>query len=178
MKPRLVSEADAAAYVGLDIPTFRRCIGAGFLPPRIPEFGLFDLRAINAALDELSFGEPRNPEASDAGAPVISEPTLPVGVEPSEPRPDDVFLMAYEVAERWGMAESTLANMRGAGEGIPYVRLPSGGIRYKLTDVLAAERRGDHGFKWSRLDKTLKDCPGLGLYLRKALLTHARKRMR
>jgi hypothetical protein len=54
LRPRLVSEAAAAAYVGLELATFRHWIACGRLPRPVLNSGLFDLHAIDAALDGLS----------------------------------------------------------------------------------------------------------------------------
>jgi len=40
-----------------------------------------------------------------------------------------------ETGELVDMSPSTLANQRSRGEGLPYVRLPGGRIRYSRTEV-------------------------------------------
>jgi hypothetical protein len=81
--------------------------------------------------------------------------------KPAEPlaSPEDVFLTAEELSERWRLNEQTLANQRAAGEGIPYTKLPSGSIRYRFSDVLEAERDGRHGFTWASRSRA---APGFG----------------
>lgn len=56
------------------------------------------------------------------------------------------LLTTAELAARWGISPGTLRNHRSAGRGIRYVRLLSGAaVRYKLSDVLEAERKGTVG---------------------------------
>jgi hypothetical protein len=50
-----------------------------------------------------------------------------------------VYLSTNELAERWAMSPRTLANHRSLGIGVPYVKLGRV-VRYRLADVLAAER--------------------------------------
>ena len=58
---RLVSEKAAADYVGLPVSTFRAWVTAGKLPVAIPDCGLYDVRALDAAVDRLSgLGNPTN----------------------------------------------------------------------------------------------------------------------
>ena len=51
---RLVSEKKAADYVGIELATFRHWVTSGRLPKPLPDCRLFDLKAIDAALDRLS----------------------------------------------------------------------------------------------------------------------------
>lgn len=53
----------------------------------------------------------------------------------------DTLLTEKQLAARWGNSPGTLANARSEGRGIPYVRLHSGAVRYRLSDVLASEVR-------------------------------------
>ncbi|MDH4981470.1 hypothetical protein [Hyphomicrobium sp. D-2] len=86
----------------------------------------------------------------------------------------EVFLTGEELSARWRLKEQTLANQRAAGEGIPYTKLPSGSIRYKLADILEAEREGHKGFTWFALEKTIRRFPGLGPNTRIALCNFLR----
>ena len=59
--PRLVTERVAAFTVGLDVATFRAWVKCGRLPPPVPDVGLYDLKAVDAALDRVSgLGSPAN----------------------------------------------------------------------------------------------------------------------
>lgn len=56
----------------------------------------------------------------------------------------DTLLPPRALVERWGMTASHLSNLRRAGRGLPFVRLPTGAkghgaIRYRLSDLIAAE---------------------------------------
>jgi hypothetical protein len=52
--PRLVSEGQAAAQIGLDLATFRAWVAAGRLPYALPDCGKYDMKAIHLALDRMS----------------------------------------------------------------------------------------------------------------------------
>jgi hypothetical protein len=51
---RLVSEKKAAEAIGVELATFRDWVSSGRLPQPLPDCGLFDLKAIDAALDRIS----------------------------------------------------------------------------------------------------------------------------
>jgi hypothetical protein len=52
--PRLVSEGQAAAAIGLELATFRAWVADGQLPHPLPDCGRYDLKAIHLALDRMS----------------------------------------------------------------------------------------------------------------------------
>jgi GYF domain 2 len=52
--PRLASEVQAAAHIGLDLATFRAWVAAGRLPHALPDCGKYDMKAIHLALDRMS----------------------------------------------------------------------------------------------------------------------------
>jgi hypothetical protein len=52
--PRLASEVQAAAQIGLDLTSFRRWVADGRLPRALPDCGKYDLKAIHLALDRMS----------------------------------------------------------------------------------------------------------------------------
>jgi hypothetical protein len=52
--PRLVSEGQAAAAIGLELATFRAWVADGQLPDPLPDCGKYDLKAIHLALDRMS----------------------------------------------------------------------------------------------------------------------------
>lgn len=98
--------------------------------------------------------------------------------DPSRPSRDDVFLTAEELSERWRLDVTTLGNLRWQGEGPPYVKLPSGSIRYRLTDILAIEADCQHGFRWQKLRAALDKFPSLTPAQKKELAAHLRKTMK
>ncbi len=58
---RLATEVNAAKRLGLPLATFRSLVESGRLPKSIEEFGLYDMKALDAALDRLSgLGGPTN----------------------------------------------------------------------------------------------------------------------
>jgi len=73
--------------------------------------------------------------------------------------PDDTFLTTEELGRRWKIDAGTLANARSRSEGCRFLRLPTGAIRYRLSDVLKAETEGERGFTWHRLEQVLARYP-------------------
>ena len=59
--PRLVGEKEAAENIGLPLATFRAWVESGRLPRPLPDCGLYDVKALHAALDRVSgLGSPSN----------------------------------------------------------------------------------------------------------------------
>ena len=54
MCKRLQTEAQAALAIGIELATFRHLVACGRLPNPLPELGLYDMKAIDAALDRMS----------------------------------------------------------------------------------------------------------------------------
>jgi hypothetical protein len=54
MMARLVTEKEAAESVGLPLATFRTWVEVGRLPKPLPDCGLYDIKALDAALDRIS----------------------------------------------------------------------------------------------------------------------------
>lgn len=52
--PRLATEVRAATDIGLDLATFRAWVADGRLPPKLPDCGKYDMKAIHLALDRMS----------------------------------------------------------------------------------------------------------------------------
>jgi hypothetical protein len=99
-------------------------------------------------------------------------------LQASDPKIDDVYMTTAELAERHRMQTSTLDNLRYRGEGIPYTKLPSGTVLYKLRDVLEAERQGSKGFSWRALNDALALMSDLEPADREAIVAHLKKTMR
>lgn|GEM_PF-3749520 len=55
------------------------------------------------------------------------------------------YITTAELSERWRYSEQTLRNARATGIGLPYASLPTGGVRYRLDEVIAAELAGTRG---------------------------------
>ena len=52
--PRLASEGQAAAQIGLDLATFRAWVAEGRLPRALPDCGKYDMKTIHLVLDRMS----------------------------------------------------------------------------------------------------------------------------
>ena len=53
---------------------------------------------------------------------------------------DERFLKPAELAHRWGSSVGTLANMRSAGVGPPFIKIGSN-VRYPLSGIEEYERK-------------------------------------
>ncbi len=51
---RLVPEKKGAEYLGLDLATFRAWVECGRLPGPVPSTDLYDVKALDLALDRIS----------------------------------------------------------------------------------------------------------------------------
>lgn len=52
---------------------------------------------------------------------------------------ESVQMTPGELAERWRLSDSHLSNLRRAGKGIPFMKLPTGAVRYRASHVVSAE---------------------------------------
>lgn len=52
---------------------------------------------------------------------------------------DPVLVTAGTLAKHWGYTEEHLCNLRKAGRGPPFMKLGTGGIRYRQSEIIAAE---------------------------------------
>lgn len=62
--------------------------------------------------------------------------------------PDQHLITPAQLAIRWGLSLNTLSQWRAAGTGPAYLRLGDGErprIRYRMSDILAYERRSKEG---------------------------------
>jgi len=62
--------------------------------------------------------------------------------------PDQHLITPAQLAIRWGLSLNTLSQWRAAGTGPAYLRLGDGErprIRYRMSDILAYERRAKEG---------------------------------
>jgi hypothetical protein len=86
-----------------------------------------------------------------------------------------LFLTSAEVGERYKYTEEHLCNLRRAGRGWPFIKLDSGGIRYRLSELLAAELRGTTGpLTLERVEQALAACDAVPLEHRAAMQKHLR----
>lgn len=97
-------------------------------------------------------------------------------IEPIADR-DDVFLTAAELADRHRKTVETLSNERTRGEGVPFVKLGSGKILYRLADVLEYERAGQRGLTWSRIRSAVESFRDLPPPMASKLVEHMRREL-
>lgn len=57
----------------------------------------------------------------------------------------DAMLTSAEVAAHWRQSADYMANMRRAGRGPAWLKLPHGAVRYRASDLIAYELAGQHG---------------------------------
>lgn len=88
---------------------------------------------------------------------------------------DDVLVPASALAAHWGYTENHLANMRrdGVQRGLPFVKLPTGGVRYRMSEILAAEIGGTTGpLTIDRVLLAVSACKGVSPEVRAAVIEH------
>ena len=72
-----------------------------------------------------------------------------------------------DLAAHWGMTVNNLHHVRKLGRGPAYFKLPTGGVRYRASDIIAAELAGTHGpLTVDRVCEALAACEGLTLEAR------------
>lgn len=57
----------------------------------------------------------------------------------------DTLITPDQLAKRWGHGTDVLSNLRRARRGVPWIKLPTGRIRYRLSDIIRAEATGRAG---------------------------------
>jgi hypothetical protein len=96
-------------------------------------------------------------------------------LEKSEADAYDLYMTPEEVANRLRQSTQTLANLRARGEGLPFVKLSNGAIRYKMADVIRMERDGLCGFSWAVLAKAIGRFGEISPAVRDRLIAHLRR---
>lgn len=66
-------------------------------------------------------------------------------IEPLIKFVDDEVLTTSQLSVRWQQSTEYLGYLRRMGRGVPWFHLPTGAVRYRLRDVVAAELRGVAG---------------------------------
>ena len=85
----------------------------------------------------------------------------------------DTMVTPGEVATRWRYSEDHMSNMRRRCKGPPFIRLPSGGIRYRLSDIITAEFDGMGGpITLERVLLAVTACRSLSAEARGDLIFH------
>lgn len=88
---------------------------------------------------------------------------------------DALYLTTEEVARHWRYNTQSVSNMRRAGTGPAFVKLPGGAIRYRHSEVIAHELYGHGGgLTLDRVAAALATVPGLPLVVRDSIEAHLR----
>lgn len=100
------------------------------------------------------------------------------GVEAYRPLLDmleSVLITPKQLGEHWRYSSGALAGIRTRGAGLPFVKLPTGGVRYRVSDVAAAELQGTGGpLTVDRMMLALAGCSGLSVEQRAIAQGHVR----
>lgn len=84
-----------------------------------------------------------------------------------------------ELAAHWGYTEEYLHAMRKAGRGPAFLKLPTGGVRYRASDIIRAELAGTRGpLTVDRVCETLAACERLTLEARVVAQHHIQHTLR
>lgn len=87
----------------------------------------------------------------------------------------DVFITSSELASHWRYTHTHLCNLRKRNAGVPHIKLASGGVRYRLSDVIAAEIEGTSGpMTVERMCLALAACKDLSAQDRATAQAHIR----
>jgi hypothetical protein len=105
-------------------------------------------------------------------------PSAAHGVEAYRPLLDmleSVLITPKQLGEHWRYSPAALAGIRMRGAGLPFVKLRTGGVRYRLSDVAAAELQGTGGpLTVDRVVLALAACSGLSVEQRAIAQNHVR----
>lgn len=107
-----------------------------------------------------------------------SVPTTIANVEAFKPVLDicrGTLITPAEVGERYRYSQEHLCNLRKTGRGWPFLKLETGGIRYRLSELLASEIRGTCGpLTLERVEHAVAACTSVPAEHRTALQKHLR----
>jgi len=87
----------------------------------------------------------------------------------------DTLITPKVLAERWSYSVIHLANLRRPGLGLSSIKLPtgpkSGGVRYRLSEIVAAELHGTSGpIDRERVALAIVGCPDISDHQKAAVL--------
>lgn len=86
-----------------------------------------------------------------------------------------VLMTSKELGERWRFSDEHLCNLRRAGRGLPFLKLDTGAIRYRQSDIIAAEIAGTCGpLNLDRVLVAVAACPDLSDAHKLAVQAHLR----
>lgn len=90
-----------------------------------------------------------------------------------------VLVTPQALGAHWGYTEEHLCGMRRAGRGPAFLKLPTGGIRYRAAEIIGSEIAGTDGpLTVDRVCLALAACSGLSLEARAAAQAHVRAAFR
>jgi hypothetical protein len=65
----------------------------------------------------------------------------------------EIYLTSEQVAEHYRITPAALRNARYRGDGLPFIKTPTGGVRYRLSDILAWDANSIHGFTFAGFEE-------------------------
>lgn len=89
---------------------------------------------------------------------------------------DTILLTPQEAAEHLRYSVEMLSNWRRAGKGPPFIKLPTGGIRYAASDLAAWQMAGLSGpLTLERVQQAVLACAAVPIEARSAINDHLEK---
>ena len=86
---------------------------------------------------------------------------------------DSVLVGNDYLSQHWGYSENHLSNLRRLHRGPPWVKLPTGAIRYRLSEIFAAEVAGTRGsLTTERVALAMAACTSVPAAHRAAMIAH------
>lgn len=86
---------------------------------------------------------------------------------------DELFITPKELAARWGVSVARLGQLRAKRKGPAWVKIAGGGVRYRLSDVVAHERAGEGGpLSVDRLRAAIETLPDFDALERATIAVH------
>lgn len=110
---------------------------------------------------------------------ILTQPRIVSEVEAYRPLLellDDVLVTSKFLAERYRYTEVHMANLRKNNRGWPYFKLATGGVRYRLSDIITAEAQHPRNrVTVESVCQALARCTELSTEQRAILQAHIRK---
>jgi hypothetical protein len=89
---------------------------------------------------------------------------------------DGHLMTASEVADHLRYSQERLAHLRKDGGGPPFLKLPTGGVRYQLAEVMAWQASAETGpLTLDRIALAIAACVGVPAEQRAAMIQHLEK---
>jgi hypothetical protein len=91
----------------------------------------------------------------------------------------EMFFTPQELADRWRLdSVQTLSNQRSQKIGPPYVKLKTGKILYRVSDILEYERSSLKGLTLDAVIRAVNSCPWMGEFERRQLVSHLKAELK